>query len=151
PEPAVSLFERKEYQIQTLVPGAEVWFGSELLGVTPLQVRIPFNRVSANAPWSRANLLIRHPAHEDYLLNICYEDPSTLPVIEQKFSSRELVVQLPGDVSLRFVSVPAGRFIMGSPAGEIGRTADEAQHDTVINQPYMIAATEVTQDQYRAV
>jgi formylglycine-generating enzyme required for sulfatase activity len=50
-----------------------------------------------------------------------------------------------------FVRIPAGRFTMGSPAGEEGRDSDEVQHEVVITRPFLLQATEVTQGQWRAL
>ena len=62
----------------------------------------------------------------------------------------------PGDtwansIGLRFASIPAGEFVMGSPAIEEGREDDETQHRVRISQPFLMQTTEVTQAQWRAV
>src|SRR5262249_53431885 len=49
------------------------------------------------------------------------------------------------------VLLPAGAFLMGSPADEVGRGADEGQHQVEIRLPFAIAVTEVTQGQYQQV
>ena len=49
------------------------------------------------------------------------------------------------------VLLPAGSFLMGSPAVEVGRQADERQHQVEIRIPFAIAVTEVTQEQYQQV
>jgi formylglycine-generating enzyme required for sulfatase activity len=55
-------------------------------------------------------------------------------------------------VGMAFVPVPAGQFLMGSPADERGREADlEAQRLVTVPQPYYLGATEVTQGQYAEV
>jgi formylglycine-generating enzyme required for sulfatase activity len=50
-----------------------------------------------------------------------------------------------------FVYIPAGEFVMGSPADEPGRHADEAQHRVAISRGFFLGATEVTQGQWRQV
>ena len=45
--------------------------------------------------------------------------------------------------------VPAGKFSMGSPAGEPGRDADEAQHEVTIRAGFWIDTTEVTNAAFR--
>ena len=52
---------------------------------------------------------------------------------------------------LTFVELPAGRFTMGSAAGEIGRNADETLHDVEITHPFLLGQFEVTQQEWRAV
>ena len=53
--------------------------------------------------------------------------------------------------SLRFVRIPAGEFMMGSPRNERGRDNDERQHRVRITSPFCMSATEVTQEQYEAL
>ncbi len=52
---------------------------------------------------------------------------------------------------MEFVKVPAGSFMMGSPAVEKGRDSDEKLHKVTIKSPFFIQTTEVTVDQWRAV
>ncbi len=47
--------------------------------------------------------------------------------------------------------VAPGHFLMGSPADEPGRNADEVQHYVTLTRPFWLARTEVTQAQWRAV
>ncbi|MBD3336808.1 MAG: SUMF1/EgtB/PvdO family nonheme iron enzyme [Candidatus Eisenbacteria bacterium] len=48
----------------------------------------------------------------------------------------------------QFVRLPAGAFIMGSPAGEPGREADESQHEATLTAAFEITAMETTNGQY---
>lgn len=54
-------------------------------------------------------------------------------------------------IGQKFVLIPAGSFIMGSPANEPDRKDDETQHRVTISKPYYMMTTEVTQGQWRAV
>ena len=47
--------------------------------------------------------------------------------------------------------IPAGTFMMGSPDGEVGRFADEVQHEVTLTQPYYIGVFECTQKQWEYV
>ncbi len=49
------------------------------------------------------------------------------------------------------VEIPAGTFWMGSPEGEEGRHEDEVRHRVVLERPFLMATTPVTQAQWRAV
>jgi len=55
------------------------------------------------------------------------------------------------------VSLPAGRFTMGSPegppvfGGEEGRDGDEAQHEVVLSRGFLLGEVPVTQAEYQAV
>ena len=65
---------------------------------------------------------------------------------------RELVLDLGGEVAMKLVLIPAGKFLMGSPADEPQREPDEAPQRTVtISRPFHLGATEVTQPQYERV
>ncbi len=45
--------------------------------------------------------------------------------------------------------IPAGTFMMGSPASEEGRRDDETQHQVTLSKPFWMGTTEVTNAQYR--
>jgi formylglycine-generating enzyme required for sulfatase activity len=49
------------------------------------------------------------------------------------------------------VSIPAGRFTMGSPASERDRDHDEDAHEVTLSEPFLLGVTEVTQGLYRSV
>ena len=55
------------------------------------------------------------------------------------------------DVCPALVAIAPGRFLMGSPASEPGRQADEEQRWVTIGRAYAIGKYEVTQAQWRAV
>ena len=46
---------------------------------------------------------------------------------------------------LGFVLVPAGRFVMGSPATEAARSFDEVRRNVTLTRPFLICRTEVSQ------
>jgi formylglycine-generating enzyme required for sulfatase activity len=65
---------------------------------------------------------------------------------------RQLTVALPDGVELVLLEIPAGEFLMGSPDNEPGRYADEGpQHKVVIDKPFYLGETEVTQRQWRSI
>ncbi len=56
------------------------------------------------------------------------------------------------DGAMTFVTIPAGRFMMGSPDSEPGRNYDEGpQHQVTISKAFELQTTEVTQSQWVAV
>jgi formylglycine-generating enzyme required for sulfatase activity len=64
----------------------------------------------------------------------------------------ELAVNLPGDVPLVLVSVPAGSFMMGAASGERGLIAIETpQHSVAVDSNFFIGKHEVTQQQWTAL
>ena len=48
---------------------------------------------------------------------------------------------------MKLVLIPAGKFLMGSPAKEAERDDEELQHEVVISKPFYMGAYEVTQGQ----
>jgi len=50
-----------------------------------------------------------------------------------------------------YVRIAPGVFTMGSPAGELGRGADEVQHQVTITRAFLMKTTEVTQEEWQAV
>jgi formylglycine-generating enzyme required for sulfatase activity len=52
---------------------------------------------------------------------------------------------------MSFVLIPAGSFIMGSPAAEPERDPDERQHPVTISKPFYLQTTQVTQKQWAQV
>jgi formylglycine-generating enzyme required for sulfatase activity len=64
---------------------------------------------------------------------------------------KSLTVDLGDGVTMTCVRIPAGKFMMGSPASEARGEDDEKQHEVKITKPSYMAATEVTQEQYEAV
>jgi formylglycine-generating enzyme required for sulfatase activity len=54
-------------------------------------------------------------------------------------------------VGMRLVPIPRGKFTMGSPKDEKERAPTEEQHEVEISRNFHLAATEVTQKQYKQV
>jgi formylglycine-generating enzyme required for sulfatase activity len=54
-----------------------------------------------------------------------------------------------GGLAVRWI--PSGRFTMGSPSSEPGRTFDEVQHEAVLTRGFFLAETECTQGQWERV
>jgi len=55
-------------------------------------------------------------------------------------------------INMKFVKIPAGSFMMGSPSDEPGRYDDETpQHSVTISKPFYMQTTEVTQGQWKAI
>jgi formylglycine-generating enzyme required for sulfatase activity len=50
-----------------------------------------------------------------------------------------------------YVLIPAGKFMMGSPSFEEGRSTEENQVEVTISKPFWLAKTEVTQIQWEVV
>jgi formylglycine-generating enzyme required for sulfatase activity len=54
-------------------------------------------------------------------------------------------------IGMKFLLLPAGTFMMGSPYGESGRKKDETQHGVTLTKGFYMQTTEVTQGQWESV
>ena len=54
-------------------------------------------------------------------------------------------------IGMKFVPIPDGSFMMGSPRDEQGRYNDETLHKVTITKPFYMQTTQVTQAQWEAV
>jgi formylglycine-generating enzyme required for sulfatase activity/predicted Ser/Thr protein kinase len=52
-------------------------------------------------------------------------------------------------LGMKLVLIPPGTFLMGSPASEEGRQAEEVPHRVTLTRGFYMGATEVTNEQYR--
>jgi formylglycine-generating enzyme required for sulfatase activity len=77
-------------------------------------------------------------------------DPSG-PLTTARFYRAVWVQTLTNAVTTNLVWVPPGTFVMGSPAGEVGRNADETQHTVTLTRGIYMAKHLVTQAEYLAV
>jgi formylglycine-generating enzyme required for sulfatase activity len=58
-------------------------------------------------------------------------------------------IDLGNGVKMKLALIPAGEFLMGSPATEEDHESDEFQHLVRLTKPFYMGATEVTNGQYR--
>ena len=59
--------------------------------------------------------------------------------------------KLKNSIGIEFASIPAGKFLMGSPATEKERSSNETQHEVTLTQGFRMGVHEVTQAQYEQV
>ena len=59
--------------------------------------------------------------------------------------------KLKNSIGMEFASIPAGKFLMGSPETEKERDRDETQHEMTLTQCFRMGVHEVTQAQYEQV
>ena len=72
-------------------------------------------------------------------IGILFFSASTNVSAQQTFTNK---------LGMRFVLIPAGSFIMGSPETEKGRNWNEKQHRVTISKSFYMGETEVTQGQW---
>jgi formylglycine-generating enzyme required for sulfatase activity len=58
------------------------------------------------------------------------------------------VYTIPDSHEVKLTYIPSGKFVMGSPANELGRRADETQRTVTISKPFYLGIKEITQAQY---
>jgi formylglycine-generating enzyme required for sulfatase activity len=64
----------------------------------------------------------------------------------------QITLTLDGNVTMKLTLIPAGKFLMGSPEGEMDRQYDEGpQHEVRISRPFYMGIYHVTQDQYEQI
>ncbi len=55
---------------------------------------------------------------------------------KKESSGKEEITDLGKDVKLEMILIPAGKFVMGSPASEKGHRINETQHEVTITKPF---------------
>ena len=53
-------------------------------------------------------------------------------------------------LGMRLMRIPAGKFLMGSPKGELEKEADEEAHEVELTRPFLMGECEVTVGQFKA-
>ena len=93
------------------------------------------------------NALPAHLAHGDEIAGDGVLDEECRPL-----PADELTVELPGGVTMDFLWIEPGTFIMGSPASDPDALSRERpQHEVTITQGFWLAKYEITQAQWHAV
>ena len=65
---------------------------------------------------------------------------------------KELTLDLGNKVTMKLVSIPSGKFMMGSPASEKDRFDSEGpQHEVTISKAFYMGGYSVTQEQYEQI
>ena len=74
-----------------------------------------------------------------------------LPTPKVGSGGKELTLNLGKGVTMKLTSIPAGRFVMGSPKSEGGEADERPQRRVTISKAFYMGVTEVTQAQYESV
>lgn len=69
--------------------------------------------------------------------------PGTIPMTQ--------VSEYTNLIGMKFIRLPAGSFLMGSPETEIRRNKNEIRHKVTLTRPFYLQTTEVTQQQWADV
>jgi formylglycine-generating enzyme required for sulfatase activity len=76
------------------------------------------------------------------LLGLC------APPIPEPVSAQTNDKLLTNSIGMKLALIPAGKFLMGSPAKEAERDEEELQHEVAITRSFYLGVYEVTQQQY---
>lgn len=105
-----------------------------------------------NSIWWIPSVALAKPADRAQTPGLVAEQPASGPFVK---TDRGYMVPytetIPGtNVTFEMIPIPAGEFLLGSPAGETGRNQDEGPQVKVQVVPYWIGKHEVTWGEYRA-
>lgn len=73
---------------------------------------------------------------------------SDIPIREQ---TKDPPKNFTGAIGMKFVWIPPGSFMMGSPKEEKGRKSDEIQHKVTLTKGFYMGVYAVTQEEWQAV
>ena len=106
-----------------------------------------------NTPWDHLGFRVAAVPSTSPASPALGAEPTASPSPEQPGATQKLEppVGETNSIGMKLVPIPAGEFVMGSPATEEGRASDEQQHRVRITQPFYLGAQEVTQFQYQQV
>ena len=83
--------------------------------------------------------------------SVSNEKDITKEPTKKESSGKEEVTDLGKDVKLEMILIPAGKFVMGSPESEKGRSKGETQHEVTFTKAFYMGKYEVTQEQWESV
>jgi formylglycine-generating enzyme required for sulfatase activity len=81
-----------------------------------------------------------------------YKGPPTGFALLERFEGEVTFIpeRITNSLRMNVLLIPPGKFLMGSPKGEIDRLDEELQHEVVITQPFYLGQQEVTVGQFKA-
>jgi formylglycine-generating enzyme required for sulfatase activity len=85
--------------------------------------------------------------------NECVAAILLLSILELTQSSEPKIglVNLGKNLNLELVLIPSGKFTMGSPEDEKGRSNNETLHEVTLSKSFYLGKYEVTQEQWEAL
>jgi formylglycine-generating enzyme required for sulfatase activity len=111
----------------------------------------------ADNPYSKVDESLRVKAQQKMAYWRAQKTASAAPAASVKRQDKVAMAARPSGktftnrVGMKFVLIPPGKFMMGSPEGELGREYYEIRHQVTLTRPFYLAATEVTQRQWKTV
>jgi len=86
-----------------------------------------------------------------FVCNIQSQTTPFLPVLKPTPTPTKKGREMKNSIGMKFARIPSGSFMMGSPTGEAGRNADEAQRRVTINYEFYMGKYEVTIGEWKKV
>jgi formylglycine-generating enzyme required for sulfatase activity len=133
--------------------GAQVMGGGKMLGVTPLDLPevLPGTKVSYQLKLDgyeeaqvEGEVLVGKPLELAAVLEVLPER-----AFEGTKAGEEREFEIAPGVKMTFCWCPAGEFVMGSPADELGHESNEKQVKVKLSNGFWLAKTKVTHAQWR--
>src|SRR5262249_47965312 len=123
-----------ELNVTGLPAGVAATFVPPSGGVGASQVQLAADAKAADGSWT-VRLVARAGDLED-------QKPFRITV-------RGPEPEITNSLEMKFRLIPAGKFLMGSPATEKGRLDDEDQHEVELSRPYYLGVHEVTVGEFQ--
>jgi len=109
-------------------------------------------RVETDMEESQSVPLPAEPSAPPPLANAPFDESQAKQYKETWADHLGVPVEITNSIGMKFVLIPPGQFMMGSPESEEGaRDCEHPQHQVRINRPFFLGVTEVTQGQWEAV
>lgn len=122
--------------------GSKVYLGGNFIGNIPVAAKIVNqgrHRIEVSADdYERQTLWVTLQPGED----------KTVDVKLKRVAGGKTFTN---SLGMKFVPIPAGTFVMGSPMDEKGRDNNEVQHRVTLTKGFYLQTTEVSQGQWNAV
>ncbi len=107
------------------------------------RLKVPNIALGRRARCSACKTSFQVPSH--------LQDPNQVPTISLHLAEPR-ANEVVNAVGMRFVLVPAGRFLRGAPPDEADRSPDEEpRHEVDISRPFYLGLYQVTQEEYERV
>jgi len=122
---------------------------SSLTGNGKIFIEIPQIIFKQTASGARKEASLEGLAYEIDIPEIGFSYDPEYRFIETSTGLKKKKIDLGGDITMEFVYVPGGEFMMGSPSNEKRRFHDESpQHQVKISKGFWMGVYEVTNSQY---
>jgi formylglycine-generating enzyme required for sulfatase activity/Leucine-rich repeat (LRR) protein len=118
-------------------------------GVGEMQKALPKCNIQSDYPPEKAE---RAPKKEDPALAVAPFNAKKARAHQGTWAKHlSINVEMTNSIGMKFVWIPPGSFMMGSPKEEIGRDDNEIQHKVTLSKGFYMGVYTVTREKWRAV